>query len=131
MFKFEIKDFHNLDTTLAQIIHPLLVQFKHSTMSIPIIDKEDVPHNLQTDTQNIEFDRWDWAFDEMLWTFQEIANEYDGENKFYSEEYKEGWEKLEAPGFICYFDEKGHKAYWDRIVNGTGLFGKYFTSLWS
>jgi len=121
-------DTWNLESTLAKIIYPALVQFRQETNSAPSVDDEDVPENIRStaaktkendwETDEFHFKRWDYVLDEMIWSFDMWIDGkweepyYDKNSEFYHEKQ-----------FL--------KERYDRIKNGFRLFGKYYTSLWS
>lgn len=109
---------HKYDTfsaysTIAQIVHPLLVKFKKRTKSFAETDNEDAPEHLHTNDMFSQ-ERWNHVLDEMIWAMNEIKNEYPNEPE------------VDALGS---FDK--YNAYDVRVANGCRLFGKYFQSLWS
>lgn len=118
-------DTWSMDTTLAKIVHPMLLQLKATKHGYPIeIDVEDVPENLrliESDDQwytgqlclfeheqcnpehiTIEEARWDWVLDEMIYAFS-ILNDDDK---------------------VWIADDN------ERVNNGCRLFGKYYRALW-
>ena len=112
-------------TTLAQVIHPVLVKLKEKKKGAPWTYDEDVPKHLRSTAYGKNkkdhvdenfFARWDWIMSEMIWAFEQ---EMDIDNRS-SEMF---WEN----GF--YSVEKA-KAYQDRIENGRRLFAKYYDGLW-
>jgi hypothetical protein len=105
-------DTWSMDSTLALIIHPMLVQLKQTKHGSPWIDDEDVPEELRStsappkenewDTDDNHHARWDWVLDEMIWAFE---THLDDESQFKSELF-------------------------GRKRNRFGLFGKYYQALW-
>ena len=105
-------DTWSMDSTLALIIHPMLIQLKQTKHGSPWIDDEDVPEELRStsappkenewDTDDNHHARWDWVLDEMIWAFE---THLDDESQF----------KVELFG---------------RKRNGFCLFGKYYQALW-
>lgn len=150
--KIEIESFDtwSMDSTLALIIHPMLVQLKDTTNGAPNVDDEDVPENLQSvnappkendyDTDAYWFDRWDWVLDEMIFAFESKHTEW--EEQFCSGEHDTQWiehtegklkghsEMVKGPNDTFEIDWKGRTAYQKRITNGFRLFGKYYENLW-
>ena len=68
-------DVWNMDSTLAYIIHPMLIELKPNKQGAPVVDDEDVPMELQSwtspakdeyDVDGHHFSRWDYILDEML-----------------------------------------------------------------
>ena len=107
-------DIWSSDSTLAHVIHPLLLKLAECKSGAPHIDDEDVPEALQStnadpkenewDTDSNWFARWDYVLDEMLWTFEQYA----------------------LDDSIYVHDDE----HYERRLNGTKLFGKYYSSLW-
>jgi len=124
-------DVWNMDHTLALIILPMLKKLQEQRHGSPMVDREDVPENLQASTYNHYdeqkcFDwyhsddaggdlvhvRWEWVMNEMIWTFEQLV---DGENDYQ---------------FVHKFGSVEHTKHHARIDNGLRLFGKYFQGLW-
>jgi len=120
-------DTWSMDTTLAKIVYPMLLQLKATNHGYSnCIDLEDVPENLRfIDKRNdydyygqqslfdyqeecnpeyisIEEERWNWVLDEMIYAFS-ILNDEDK---------------------VWVSDDN------DRVNNGCRLFGKYYRALW-
>lgn len=117
-------DTWSMDYTLAKLIHPMLVQLQATKHGAPGTEDADVPENLRATVSSPDkdsgldanwFKRWDWILDEMIWAFNEIANDNPGEP-----DVKEWTEEGQRP----------YVAYYNRIANGTRLFGVYFSALW-
>jgi len=121
-------DTWSMDTTLAKIVYPMLLQLKATKHGYPMdVDLEDVPENLQfTDWTeehswyggqlplfemevcnpehiSISEARWDWVLDEMIYAFSKLADD-----DFWASNLEES----------------------SRVDNGFRLFGKYYQSLW-
>ena len=117
-------DTWSMDTTLAKIVYPMLLQLKVTNHGFAQVDPLDVPENLRAiDHEDEElyngqlplFDmeiinpefisigeaRWDWVMDEMIYAFSMLSN-----------------------------DDKPHFDDDDRVNNGCRLFGKYYRALW-
>lgn len=136
----------NACTTLALIIHPLLIKFKevnqsHVLAGSPHVDNEDVPPELHMGEEHIDsihMARWVWVLNEMIWTFYQIANDMPDTDQFYSgvddiqiEKIDEQFSRIvKGPNYTFKVDEEGLKAYQNRINNGLRLFSKYFRNLW-
>lgn len=97
-------DTWSMDSTLAHIILPMLLQLTKTKHGSPITDKSDVPFELQGEHEDAVHDRWDWIMSEMIYAFDAKVNDMDE------------WE----------FSEEKTK----RVQNGFRLFGKYYTGLW-
>jgi len=110
--KIHAYDAWNADSTLAMIIHPVLVELKKAKKSASIVDLEDVPEELHPpkdeklddpwDLDSKFFDRWDYVLDEMIWAFKAHVD----------------CEDLSDEGIL-----RQNRAF--------KLFGKYFNNLWS
>jgi hypothetical protein len=117
-------DTWNMDSTLAHIILPMLLQLRQTKHGSPMVDDEDVPHlpkkGLSSDENN-QYDlfasdeqdelfwdqyhvRWEWVLNEMIFAFRSLVTD-NWDEKYFTKEY-------------------------DRIRNGFRLFGKYYQGLW-
>jgi hypothetical protein len=127
--KLDPWDTWSLDNTLAQIIHPALVQLKETNHGIFAVENEDVPEELRTKALNdsIEWDycekRYEYVMNEMIWAFEQIKKDNDGDNEMLSR-LNYDYSKFDSS---C--SEKA-KAWDSRIDNGCRLFGKYYRALW-
>jgi hypothetical protein len=146
--KIDRYDTWSLDSTLSQIIVPMLKQLKASKHGAPYVDDKDVPKELRStsappkenswDTDDNHFKRWDWVLGEMIWAFEQCVPDNDWEAQYFSGESDIQWVKKEngmsemvkGPKDTRKFDAKGYTAHEKRIVNGTTLFGKYYKGLW-
>jgi len=118
-------DTWSMDTTLAKIVHPMLLQLKATKHGYPIeIDVEDVPENLRAIDRSDDYsydqmdlfdaelcnpeyisiasDRWDWVLDEMIYAFSILRDD----------------------DKVWIADDN------ERVNNGCRLFGKYYRALW-
>lgn len=153
-------DTWNMDSTLAHIILPMLIQLRQTKQGSPMIDDEDVPHlpkkglssheNNQydlfaSDEQNKLFwnqyhVRWEWVINEMIFAFRSLVTD-NWEEKYFTGESDIYWEKLNddsgmsemkrGPSHTFVWDKEGYFKESDRIQNGFRLFGKYYGSLWN
>jgi hypothetical protein len=141
-------DTWNMDTTLAHIVLPMLIQLKTEMHGAPNVDLQDVPENLHPTkkdqaayTKNGKtdpkfFERWDWVIDEMIFAFH--SKTVDWEDQFYSGEHDFNYipredgmtELVKGPNDTFKIDGEGRKAYQERISNGFRLFGRYYENLW-
>jgi hypothetical protein len=138
-------DTWSMDSTLADIILPMLKQLHKTAHGAPMTDDEDVPEHLRStaakpkkndwDTDEFHFKRWDWIMKEMIWAFNEHAKDRDPD--FWTKKPKYKWVEKEGTDFSemvtvkeGVFDEAKAKAYWERKKNGFRLFGKYYMNLW-
>jgi hypothetical protein len=152
-------DTWNADHTLALIILPMLKQLKETKHGGPWVDAEDVPeelaisreemnkHDWEDDVDPNWFNRWDYVLSEMIFAFEMIAND-DWESAFYSgksdmiskpvnyageevdRESADFFEWVEGPNHTFEVNHDAIRAIYDRVDNGTRLFGKYFRNLW-
>lgn len=134
-------DTWSADHTLAQIIYPMLKQMRKQKHGAPFVDDEDAPEKLSSknagpkkndwDTDEFWFKRWNYVLKEMTWTFKQLADDNQGEDKFYDHsrvDHKKGiQEQIDA----LEVDRVGLEQHNARINNGLRLFGKYFRSLWT
>lgn len=141
-------DVWGADHTLAKIIHPVLVKLQEVKHGSPLVDDEDVPEHLRStaappmenewDIDDNHHLRWEYVLAEMIWAFEALGND-DFEDQFYSGE--SDWDFVKIEGSNCYtmehgpkhtfkVDEEAMKAAYQRVMNGTRLFGKYFRCLW-
>ena len=133
-------DTWSMDSTLAPIILPMLVQLKETKHGSPNVDDEDVPKRLRPTKKQQEkynkdgstdpkfFERWDWIMDEMIWAFEQKARD-NWEDDYYGP-YIEGEDGKMLSGNFEWTDDKGRQAHQERMTNGFKLFGKYFEALW-
>lgn len=99
-------DTWSMDYTLADIVLPMLLQLAKTKHGSTLVDEEDVPFELQGDTEKNEdliHDRWDWVMAEMIFAFQHKVDDK--------------WE-LDDDEIL------------KRVANGFRLFGKYYEGLW-
>ena len=122
--KIDRYDTWSMDSTLADIILPMLKQLKETKHGSPFTDMEDVPEHLRGTTTEewdaqLTFDfyqehkikegmndihaRWDWIMDEMIFAFEMKVKDTD---------LAATWEESQ------------------RMENGFRLFGKYYQGLW-
>ena len=156
--KIDRWDSWNMDSTLSDIILPLLKQLKDKKHGAPCVDDEDVPEHLRStaapakeneyDIDANHFARWDWIMDEMIFAF-DCKVQDDWTQKYYTGESDWQWKKLdetrfnpitnkqeglsemvEGPNHTQKVDWDGMKAQQARITNGFRLFGKYYEGLW-
>ena len=128
-------DTWNMDSTLAYIVHPMLVQLKATKHGVPFVNMEDRPENLQCykepedpNTDKFYFEAWDWAMDEMIWAFEQKCKD-DWEDTYYGP-YTENPDGSILGGRFEWIDDEGLKKHQERMSNGFRLFGKYYEKLW-
>lgn len=95
--KIDHWDTWSMDSTLADIILPMLKQLKETKHGSPLVDLEDVPEELRmggyesgSSQMQFEFEdrehyekiswgitecRWDWILDEMIFAFEHLADD--------------------------------------------------------
>lgn len=150
--KIDKADTWNMDTTLALIILPMLKQLKETKQGAGLVDDADVPEELKStsappkedewDTDANFFKRWDWVLNEMIWAFEQIVNpdtssfesgavDFKTEPFEHNEEGKVlSYKIVHGPNHTHKVDKEAQQKYYDRIKNGTLLFGKYYQGLW-
>ena len=118
-------DTWSMDSTLAPIILPMLVQLRATKHGAPMVDMKDVPRELRAtkaqlnkyakggDVDPKHFERWDWILDEMIWAFEQKCRDDWMEDYDYNK-----------------WDSEGAIAHQERMSNGFRLFGKYYENLW-
>ena len=152
--KIDKWDTWNMDSSLSQIILPMLKQLQLTKHGAPGVEDEDVPEGLglrsteapakenEWDTDENWHKRWDWVLDEMIWAFTQLTSDW--EAQFHTGEFDRvstpcawddkgkptmfSWDK--GPNDTSEFDIEGYKKHSERITNGTILFGKYYRGLW-
>ena len=151
--KIDRWDTWSMDSTLGQIVLPMLKQLKKDKQGAPFVDDIDVPEELRStsappkeseyDTDANHFKRWDWAIDEMIFAF-ECKSDDTWQDRFRSGDHDMktvacSWDMLgkptmyewvEGPNNTYKCDYDGMKVVQDRITNGFRLFGKYYEGLW-
>jgi len=110
--KIEIEPFDtwSMDSTLAMIIHPMLVQLKETTHGYP---------------SELTEERWNEILDEMIWAFEQ-KNKDDWQDNYYGP-YKEN---LNIPGHFEWVDHDGMRKHQERMTAGFKLFGEWYEALW-
>lgn len=113
-------DTWGMDSTLAPIILPMLVQLKATKHGAPYVEMTDRPEHLQCykepedhGTDKFHFQAWDWVLDEMIWAFEQKCRD----DWMLDYDYNK-------------WDGEGVKAHQKRMSNGFRLFGKYYEGLW-
>lgn len=105
----EIEDFDTwaLDSTLALVILPALIQLKHTKHGVPshFTDRigGDFDNNLVFDFIKEDDDKvfdalcndWDDILDKMIWSFQQLAIEEDYDSKYHHGKMDIGWKQTE------------------------------------
>jgi len=118
--KIDKHDTWSMDTTLAEIILPMLKQLKETKHGSGIVELDDVPEHLRyktheqwEDQESFDFyheheekegecdihARWDWVLDEMIWAFEQICND-DNDSQFHTGKY-------DMKSVPCEWDENG------------------------
>lgn len=148
-------DTWSMDSTLAMIILPMLIQLKATKHGSPGVDDEDVPEYLRSseappkenewDIDALWHERWEWILNELIWTFEQLQPDYDWEDQYRSGEIDMEWipsdqlDENQKP--ISYemrrtehdtfqVDLEARNAHAERISRGLRLFGKYYQGLW-
>lgn len=155
--KIDPWDTWSMDSTLADIILPMLKQLKEYQHGAPRVDDEDVPEEFKStsappkenewSTDANYFKRWNWVLDEMIFAFQCKVDD-SWEDEFRSGESDIVWvpvdkdgnevpkgehkfyQMKDGPNHTYECDYEGMKKVEERIQNGFRLFGKYYQGLW-
>jgi hypothetical protein len=157
-----IQDFDtwSLDSTLAHIILPALIQLKQSKMGVPTEFVQDVggadydsqdSFDFYKETHSESFDiackRWEDTIDKMIWSFQQLVFN-DWETQYYHGTPEFDWVKsvphidpvtgksedtftmVDKNPNEHWTDYEGMREHERRIQEGLELFGKYYRHLW-
>jgi len=160
--QIEIEKFDtwNLDSTLAYIILPALIQLKQTKHGIPnnFAEVGGASHEAQDsfdfykETYDESFSkgdqRWNEVLDKMIWAFHQLLIDYESRYHHGRLSFQHIVEhdqmipnpvtgKLEKVYKILsdnpgnsWFDVEGSILHQERIQEGLELFGKYYRSLW-
>jgi hypothetical protein len=147
--KIDPYDTWNMDSTLAPIILPMLVQLQQTKHGSPYVDDVDVPYHLksvnakiqksETDIDSNHHARWDYVLGEMIWAFEQLQPDCDWERLYETGETDYVWEKVPGsdtsemkmgPNHTFETNFVGREIHEQRIQRGTTLFGKYYRALW-
>ena len=151
--KIDRYDTWSMDSTLADIILPMLKQLQKDKHGAPFVDDEDVPEELKStsappkeneySTDDNHFKRWDYVLGEMIFAF-ECKVDDTWQEKFSSGEIDHktvacNWDEngkatmyqmVDGPNHTYKLDMDGMQEVQKRITNGYRLFGKYYEGLW-
>lgn len=128
-------DTWSMDSTLAPIILPMLLQLKETKHGSPKVANADVPKELRStnaapvekhDLDEFYHDRWDYVLDEMIWAFEQKCRDDWLEDYYEYGEDDDGEFGLR----LVRADAKGRDRHQKRMTNGFKLFGKYYEGLW-
>lgn len=153
-------DTWNLDSTLALIILPALIQLRNTKHGFPSEfanvggDNGSMQESFDfyKETHNDAFEegvkRWGETLDKMIWSFQQIALE-DYDSKYHHGNMETDWVKtpdkhlnpltgvkehmyqmVDKNPTKHWYDHEGHTMHEERIQEGLDLFAKYYRSLW-
>lgn len=157
--RIDPSDTWSMDSTLALIIHPMLVQLNEKKHGAPYVEDADVPEELRStaappkehdyDVDENHFKRWDWVMSEMIWAFsQYVENDGDWESQYHTgkhdirmkpvddagnevpREEAKLFEMVRGPKDTHVFDKAGYEKHQARMRRGFMLFGKYYQGLW-
>jgi len=126
--KLDPWDTWNLDSTLAQIIHPCLIQLLATNHGVFAVDNEDCPTEMRSEVEENEIswrysqERMRYVMEEMIWAFGKIKDGTVGDD--YAEDFLSKDPVKTAAAW------EAMKAEEARVDNATRLFGKYFRALW-
>ena len=131
-------DTWNLDSTLAYIIYPALLQMKATKHGMPSEFAEVGGEDWQQqssfdfyadtcgDCWKLAEERWDEAMDKMIWAFQQMCIDGGYEDKYHTKV-----PVADDPLRCEYrFDGVGAMLHEERIQEGLDLFSKYYRHLW-
>lgn len=133
-------DHWNADSTMAALIHPILVDLRTKTHGAPYVDDEDVPQELRLNLTQEQidsgdtghgdafFERWTWILDEIIWTMEQYRDS-DWEDQYYTHHDQPG-DSLHERLDKIEWDREGYEAHYMRMQNGTRLLGKYWGGMW-
>ena len=152
--KIDRWDTWSMDSTLADIILPMLKQLKKTNHGAPYVDDEDVPYELRSinDSPYVKeyeidaprhFARWEYVMDQMIFAF-ECKVDDSWEDLFRSGKHDikfepSAWDEngkvtmsrmVKGPNDTYVWDYEGMKEYEKRIQNGFRHFGRYYQNLW-
>ncbi len=151
-------DTWSLDSTLALIIYPALLQLKATKQGVPNEFADDGSSSNQDsfefyqesydDAWKAGLERWDETLDKMIWSFEQLLKA-DYDDQYHHGEPKYDWVKTDKqyPNPVTgimeatykmvdknpdehWYDTVGHIKHDERIQEGLELFGKYFRSMW-
>ena len=151
-------DTWSMDSTLAQIVLPMLRQLQQDKHGAPFVDPKDVPEHLRPKkqtkkeresghTDSTHFERWDWVLGEMIFAFEMKCRD-DWQSDFHSGKMDIVWTPVDrdnnpvdrkdakwfrmdhGPDHTHEIDMDGMRAVQERISNGFRLWGVYFEALW-
>ena len=151
--KIDRWDTWSMDSTLADIILPMLNQLKATQHGAVYVDDGDVPDELKStsapprenewDTDGNHFKRWEYVLDEMIFAFEcKVDNSWEDLFRSGNHDIKHepsAWDEngkvtmyrmVEGPNNTYVCDYEGMREYEKRIQNGFVLFGKYYQGLW-
>jgi hypothetical protein len=151
--KIDSYDTWNMDSTLADIILPMLKQLQKDKHGAPFVDDGDVPEELKStsappkeneyDTDDNHFKRWDYVLNEMIFAFeckvddtwQEKFSSGEIDHKTVACKWDENgkatmYQMADGPNHTYKLDFDGMQEVQKRITNGFRLFGRYYEALW-
>jgi hypothetical protein len=157
--KFDIKiekfDTWSLDSTLALIILPALIQLKQAKKGVPSIFINRYPHDHTYNQCEFEFmdeyndddltipeKKWNDVLDKMIWSFQQLCND-DIDRKYHHGIAKhklipgvdpttndKTYQVVDLNPNDHFYDDVGYTLHEERINQGLELFGKHLRDLW-
>lgn len=152
-------DSWSVDSTLAYIILPLLIQLKHTMHGVPndftsfIGSEFDDNYSFDFIRDDVDkvFDsrctEWNDTLDKMIWSFLQLSLEGDYDSKYHHGIRNTEWvnhehvdpvtgkteiysEMIDKNPKSHWYDKVGHRLHNDRIQEGLDLFAKHYGSLW-
>jgi len=137
--KLDYWDTYSVDHTLAIIIAPLVKQLKNIKSGYGWVDDEDVPEELRSHNgikddnggwDSLAEKRFEYVLEEIIWAFEQLASDDDSDGDFYDHSKVDNAADISTQVSQLIVDRDGLTAHWNRINNGTRLFGKYYRNLW-
>jgi hypothetical protein len=152
--KIDRWDTWSMDSTLADIILPMLKQLKKTNHGAPYVDDEDVPYELKSinDSPYVKeyeidaprhFARWEYVMNQMIFAFEcKVDNSWEDLFRSGNHDIKHepsAWDEngkvtttkmVKGPNDTYVCDYEGMKEYEKRIQNGFRLFGRDYQNLW-
>ena len=140
-------DTWGMNTTLAHIIVPMLIQLRDTTHGYPsdfIVDESDYAQQQGFEGEGFEypedigFENWKATLDKMIWAFeQEIDDDWEDQYRTGKIEFdcvpledSDHWQLLRGDNDTSVIDYDGMQKHRERMQEGFDLFAKYYSNLW-
>lgn len=142
-------DVWDMYTTLARIIHPMLVRLKEIKGGHPCMQEMVETAPCASGQECNCWEEWNTVLDKMIWSFKQMIDDTE-EEQYYSgdivyedkmipkndagevvpEEEVVWWEAVRSPDHTFKVDYEGLKKHHERIQEGLDLFSKHYMDLW-